>query len=428
MIKPSRLSLHLLVITLLILILMVPTQLVQDIVNERESRSDAALIEVSEKWGKAQTLSGPILSIPFLVKTKDEKGKVYTNRHYAHFLPDELKFSGSIEPSIRHRGIYEFVLYQGDLEIQGRFSQPSFEGLNVTLEYIQWNQAFITLGITDLKGITRLLDMTWNGKPYPVNPGMRSEDVIHSGVVVNLDLSQPASSLHTFSIKLGLRGAQQLFVLPAGKTTEFHLTSTWDTPSFQGAFLPKDYKLTSAGFTADWLVLHLNRNFPQQWLGSTNEMNEFAFGVTLMLPMDSYQETTRTLKYDLLFISLTFMVYFLLEIITGHTLHPIQYLAIGAAMVLFYALLLSLSEHIGFDWSYGIAMLAVSGLVTAYTGAIFPKRYTFIVAGSTMIQPLYDPVRNIKTDFLRPTHRNPASVYYAGTLHVSNPFGGLVFL
>ena len=382
---------RLLTIAILILILIIPTSLIQDLVDERELRSNDALAEVSEKWGTAQTLSGPILSIPFQVQEKTTEGKVYTRYSYAHFLPDKLKVSGTIDPTIRHRGIYEFVLYQSNLVIQGHFHHPSFEGLNETPEIIHWNRAFLSFGITDLKGITRAMDVNWNKTAYEAAPGMKSTDVIHSGVVVDLDLSQAsqasqaAAGSHTFSIKLELRGAQKLYLLPTGKTTEFHLTSPWDTPSFQGAFLPRNYTLTTEGFTADWLVLHLNRNFPQQWVGSTNTMKTFAFGVTMMLPMDSYQETTRTIKYALLFISLTFIAYFLMEIVLKHPLHPIQYLAIGTAMVLFYALLLSLSEHIGFDGAYGIAMLAVSGVIAGYTGAIFQTRRAFIGAGTAMI-------------------------------------------
>jgi inner membrane protein len=155
-----------------------------------------------------------------------------------------------------------------------------------------------------------------------------------------------------------------------GKETRVALTSNWASPSFQGEFLPAARSVTKAGFSAEWKVLHLNRNYPQAWIGPNKELPASVFGVSFLTPVDDYAKTMRTAKYALLFIVLTFSCFFAIEILGGKTVHPIQYLLVGLALVTFYTLLLSLTEHVLFKYAYLIATVSVVGLVSAYARSV----------------------------------------------------------
>src|SRR5262249_2732425 len=151
-----------------------------------------------------------------------------------------------------------------------------------------------------------------------------------------------------------------------GEVTQLTMDSPWNTPSFVGNFLPDTRAITSQAFHAEWKVLNLNRNFPQVWVDKKYKVAESSFGVRLFLPVDEYQKTERTVKYAILFIALTFMAFFLSEVMAHVVLHPIQYALIGLALIVFYVLLISLSEHLVFNTAYAISSIAVVALITTY--------------------------------------------------------------
>ena len=202
-----------------------------------------------------------------------------------------------------------------------------------------------------------------------------------------------------FSFDLDINGSRNLSFLPFGKETKVELKSNWSNPSFEGSFLPDEREISSNGFVAKWKVLQLNRNYPQQGCGAflgenpvqnisngysnrdnysddyasmgTDENNIASFGVKLMLPIDEYQKTMRSAKYNIMFIFLTFLAFFFMEILNKNKIHPIQYLLVGFAICLFYILLLSISEYLKFNIAYWIACLAILILITFYAKSIF---------------------------------------------------------
>jgi inner membrane protein len=178
---------------------------------------------------------------------------------------------------------------------------------------------------------------------------------------------------NTFEMNITLNGSESLFFIPAGKSTYVHLTSDWNTPSFDGSLITDDNTVNDEGFSAEWNVLDLTRSYPQKWTGSDfqQKIKESAFGVNLLIPVDIYQKATRSVKYALLFICLTFLVLFFIEIKSNKRIHPVQYLLTGAALVVFYSLLIALSEHTGFAIAYTISAIATVGLITAYVQMIF---------------------------------------------------------
>ena len=178
-----------------------------------------------------------------------------------------------------------------------------------------------------------------------------------------------------------LKGSSNINFIPVGKTTQVQMNGAWKSPGFIGSFTPQ-YSSDDKGFSAKWEILHYNRNIPETW--TDNELKSFgetSFGVNLVDTLDQYQQNMRSAKYSLMFIALTFVVFFFVEILTGKKIHPIQYLLVGIALILFYSLLLSVSEQINFGKAYLLASIATIGLIAAYAQSIFKNRmHTTILA------------------------------------------------
>lgn len=391
----SSLSFKLFVVGFLMAVLMIPIGIIAFLAEEREGRQDEAFREVSGKWGNEQTITGPILSIPYkdkVERTTAEGTVIDEMIRYAHFLPENLNIRGMIEPERRKRGIYEVVVYNADLEISGKFLAPDFSKWDIAKDDILYKQAFVTLGIPDMRGIKENLDLEWGNKKHSFNPGVKTSDVVAVGINADIDLSQNNSASQNFKITLSLNGSRDLYFAPLGRSTQVELSSAWPDPSFQGSFLPESHTISEAGFTAVWKVLELNRSFPQKFLGQlgavepmmepiyrdkmpatsqTGAINQSNFGVRLLVPADEYQETVRALKYAIMLLSLTFLVLFFYEAMRGARVHPLQYILIGLALALFYLLLLSISEYLGFKIAYLLSAMTIIGLITLYSKSIF---------------------------------------------------------
>lgn len=362
-------------IAFLAIILLIPAFMIQMVIQDREYRRNEAVQEISSKWGNEQTLAGPILTVPYKATIKDEAGNISNVTQYAHFLPDKLDVKGSLQPEVRYRGIYEAVLYTGKLQFGGQFSFPNFDDWTIDKQDILWNKAFLSVGIPDMRGINDKIELAWNSQKMLFEPGIESPDVVSSGVSVATPLvSDKKGDTFTFDFQLNLNGSERLKFLPLGKETSVSLSSPWRNPSFDGAFLPDTRNIDTKGFTAQWKVLHLNRNFPQQWLGNVQNIQESAFGVKLLTPIDEYQKTERSSKYAIMFIFLTFLGFFFVEILNKMRIHPAQYLLVGAALCVFYLLLISLSEHIKFNPAYWVSTAATVILITAYSSTIFRSK------------------------------------------------------
>ncbi len=357
----------------LTLLLLIPTSYVESLISERNARRSDAAQEVSQRWGGTQTLTGPILTIPYTEYSKNDKGIPVSSTHYAHFLPASLGIRSQLNPEVRYRGIYRVALYRGKFNLEGHFARPDWDALRIDPRLVQWNDAVITMGITDLKGIRDTVILRWNALTYPSRPGLLCDDVVGSGISFKPAVGKTESN-YAFDIALDLNGSTEIRFVPVGEVTEVDLASPWASPSFVGNFLPHVREVKPDGFHAVWKIFNLNRSFPQSWVGNRYNVSEASFGTSLFLPVDEYQKTSRSVKYALLFIALTFIAFFLSELVIKIAFHPIQYTLIGFALILFYLLLLSLSEHIGFNLAYLFAGAATISLVTLYTFWISAKR------------------------------------------------------
>ncbi len=377
----NSIGIRLLIVAGLSLLLLIPALMIENIVYERNSRKNEAQNEVSDKWGDIQRLSGPVLSIPFNHYVKNKDGNIIKSINYAHFLPDSLKIESHLESEKRYRGIYELVVYNGKFKISGKFSPPNFSDMKIDESEINWENAILTFGISDMKGIKKLVNINVNGKEFSANPGVETKDVFFSGINVKPTISS-AQQNYNFNIDLDLNGSKELLFTPVGKETMVVLTSDWSNPSFSGNFLPFHRKINDNGFVAKWKVLHLNRNYPQKWIGSRYKIRKSEFGVNLRITVDEYQKTIRTTKYAIMFIGLTFLTFFMIELLGGKSVHPIQYLLIGFGLLIFYTLLLSFTEHMSFDTSYVLAGSAIIALITLYTKSVIKEnKITLLIMG-----------------------------------------------
>lgn len=392
-------TLKLISIGILILILLIPSSMISSLIYERENIRDEAVNEVSSKWGDAQTIGGPVLTIPYYSRETDDKGKVYTTTRYAHFLPDDLNINGTLTPEKRYRGIYVVVLYNSVLQIKGSFSYPNLDPLNIPESDFIFKDAFISIGITDMKGIKENINFKLNDTTYAFNPGIATHEIFMSGASFPVNFQKADN--YNFSFTLNLNGSSNIKFLPFGKETKVTLNSSWQSPSFEGYNLPDDRTVNEKGFTATWKMTQLNRNYPQQGLGAYigsndpndsginySDQNYAAFGVRLLLPIDEYQKTTRSVKYCLMFIIITFLTFFFVEVLNRKRIHAIQYLLVGFGVCLFYVLLLSISEHLKFNNAYLIGCISILTLITFYAWYIFRNaKLTAIFSG--MLALLY---------------------------------------
>jgi inner membrane protein len=384
----NSITLKLIVITIIILVLMIPTAMMESLIYERQNTRDEAIREVSSKWGGIQQVKGLVISVPYKQYSENEKGERSYVVKYAHFLPDKINVSGKLTPEKRYRGIYVVVLYNSMLEVNGLFNHLLMNKLGVDVSDFMLSEAFVSVGISDMKGIKEKIDIKINDTTLAMRPGIPVHDLFGSGVSVPVDLKQTNFPLK-WSFTLNLNGSSEIYFAPLAKETDVKLNSTWSNPAFDGAFLPDSKTISENGFNAHWRVLELNRNYPQQGLGSfinpnNNEgfFDEGLFGVRLLLPVDEYQKTMRSAKYNIMFIIITFLSIFFIEIIGKRKIHPIQYLLVGFSITLFYVVLLSVSEHLNFNKAYLIGCVIMLSMIGLYAKSMLKQnRFALIITG-----------------------------------------------
>lgn len=382
----NSVTLKLITITILMLLLLIPASMINSIIDEREQLNSHATAEVSSKWAEKQQINGPILTIP-LIYEYEKDTKIITTTRYWYILPENLKVDGEIEPEKLRRGIYEVVVYKSNLSVSGNFLFDQYPDRS-NLKEIKYDQSFLTIGISDLRGIKNQIAVKWGDQSLSVKPGSKISDLIYSGVTIDLpNLENLINQSVNFDFQLDLQGSQNMSFVPIGSSTEVQLKSGWKSPSFDGNFLPDSRELNDDGFSARWSILQLNRNFPQSWVNTdqSNKMNAAAFGVNLILPLDDYQKSMRSSKYAVMTIALTFLIFFLVEILNKRKIHPFQYALVGLALCVFYILLVSITEHSNFNFAYGISAFGIVSMITLYSLSIFQARKLTILLVSTLL-------------------------------------------
>lgn len=363
-----QLTLKVATIGAVMLALLIPRVMILELIHEREATSESTKHDVMEKWSLDQTIRGPVLTIPYIERVTDADKKVIREEiHECHFLPETLNIDGEIFPQELHRSIYQSVVYESSLKITGHFGIPDFETLKIDPSTVLWEKAELSVAISDLRGINAKVGLLWNGKSYPFSPGMDNKLIGANGVSMALPNPGSPEFPSDFQLTLDIKGSDGLQFAPLGETTKVNIQSSWNDPGFQGSFLPENRMVTAEGFNAQWKILNYNRNFPQEWKDNDFSVTNADFGIKLVTTADHYQKCSRSAKYGIIVILLIFLSFFLNEMISGQKIHPFQYILVGFAVLVFYLLLLSISEHLGFNPAYLISALLATGMVLAYS-------------------------------------------------------------
>jgi len=375
----SSQTLRLFLVGFLALLLQIPIGMIAELVSERQERRREAVSEVSSKWGDTQLISGPALVVPYTWRWTEHAtgGQEVTRTEIRHaiFLPEQLSTRGSIDSETRARGIFSVPVYRSDLTIEGEFARPRFSELGIEPAEVHWERSYLAVGISDARAIQEETAVSWNGRQVSFLPGTGAflDGVVGIHAVVG---AAEGTERLQFSFPLSLNGSLGLYFTPFGQQTVVELQSDYGHPSFQGNWLPAERSVSASGFQSIWSIPSLGRNYPQAWSAEA-EMGEAvdgsAFGVEMVDPVDHYRMAERSVKYAFLFILLPFAMVWLIEILAGVRVHPIQFLMLGGALCLFYLLELSLSEHIGFPTAYALASVSIIALVAAYSAAVLHR-------------------------------------------------------
>lgn len=371
-------------IALLIIVLLIPLSMIGGLVSERQYQRAEVLQDIARSSSYRQQLTGPILVLPYTKvwqqwKTHEKTGERYMEEQRRqgrlYFLPERFVLNGHVATEERARGIYKALLYRSDNKISGAFKLPARLGLGDELGLYQFERPFLSVGISDIRGISNDLQLRLNGQNLSFAPGS-AEERFGAGVHAPLPAldSQGGQTLE-FAFDLKLQGTEQLSITPVGRDSRVELTSDWPHPSFVGEYLPSSREVSTQGFKAQWQTSFFATNLEEALAGcvrgdNCKGLSARHFGVSFVDPVDQYLKTERAIKYALLFIGLTFAVFFLFEVLKRMAVHPVQYALVGMSLALFYLLLLSLSEHLSFALAYGIAAIACVLLIGFYVSHV----------------------------------------------------------
>ncbi|HEY1060189.1 MAG TPA: cell envelope integrity protein CreD [Daejeonella sp.] len=369
----------------LTILLLIPSSLIQDLIAERQNRQEEVIREISDKWSGSQLVQGPVLVLPYKTTviaedpntSKSSTRETLTN---IYILPETLNISSKANPEMLHRGIFDAVVYNSKIQVNGKFSPLELTKSNIDPAMIQWDKAKVAIGLTDLKGLKNNPIIRLGNENYEAEPDLTSLKLFSNNLIILPNLSSNKDTALSFSFDLDLRGSEKLSFLHLGKNTTVKIEGEWNNPSFTGRYLPDERSVSGKGFSATWKMPYYNRPYPQQWIeentilnkadtlvkGNNNPDTQATFGVDFLLPVDQYQKTTRAAKYAILVILLSFLSLFFTELLNKRNVHFLQYVLIGAAMTIYYTLLLALSEQVGFNAAYIIASLATISLIGTF--------------------------------------------------------------
>ncbi|MGI9261654.1 MAG: cell envelope integrity protein CreD [Woeseiaceae bacterium] len=378
-------------IGILILVLLIPLAMTRDVIHDRSRVHDQAKNEIMRSWGGSQLISGPILAVPYVkvhvdpyMDRTEKPGEVY-------FLPEDLLFDTDLETEIRYRGIHEVPVYTANMTVSGHFTAPDLANLGIDDADIEWERAYIALPVSDARAIRNAPEIEIAGQNSRFESGGTRIHGFAPQIIAKLsdalDETVRADEIE-FSIDLDVGGTGSLQFLPIGELTQVDIRSPWSSPSFSGHHLPESREVRDDGFDASWRVSSLSRALPARWTSKSFQSDitqTSAFGVDLFQPVGLYQLSDRATKYGILFIGLTFVAYFLFEVLSRLRLHPLHYLLVGFGNVLFYLLLLSFSEHVGFGGAYVLSSIASTSLVTTYSSSILGSRQRAMLIAAMLV-------------------------------------------
>jgi inner membrane protein len=403
---PSRsMGLKLLLVCALALIMSIPALFVFMLLGDRTHRAEQVVHEVGGLMGGPQTFLGPVLAIPYT--TPPAKAGDAAGRGVFVVFPTEGNAAVSSHSELRQRSLFKVPVYQADIDFKATFDLTGVAAKAPEGASLDWTRAEFLVGASDARGAQADVLFTAAGKTLEVAPAATLSGA-NVGVAKDGRMASPDDDSMRFfgasaagvaapdgrfdaTARLKFSGAERMAVLAFAKTTTVTAKGDWPHPSFDGGFLPTKRSVTDQGFTANWSVPFIARGVPAQGdSAALSKLGQGALGVSFVEPANPYQSVARSLKYALMFVGLVFLAYFLFETTQARRVHPAQYVLIGLAQIVFYLLLLSIAERIGFDLAFLVAAGATVGLISAYAGWVFESRKQGFIAlaGFTLLYGL----------------------------------------
>ena len=355
-----------------IVLLSLPLMMVRELINERADYRSEVVDAIEQSTSGSQKLAGPLIAIPItetLTRMENQKEVNYQRSWVYYWLPESLAVTGKQTVESRRVGIYSGQVWHNALQIKASFDPLRLAALRKT--NIVLGQPRLVVSVGDARGIGAIHAPEVNGNVLSVEPGL---GISGDGAGIHMPMPALAEDNKPLEIafSLDLNGTGEFSLVPLGRNSELQLTSNWPHPGFLGSFLPTQREVSAAGYRAHW---------QSSWFA--NDMGSYfkddmeipwsrlpAFSADVMSLADQYQLTDRATKYAILLIGLTFMAFFVFESLTRRPLHPMQYLLVGLSLVLFYLVLLALSEHIGFTAAWLAASLSGAVMNGIYLQAV----------------------------------------------------------
>ncbi|WP_339011170.1 cell envelope integrity protein CreD [Fusobacterium animalis] len=373
----------------LTILLLIPLKLIGNLINDRGSLYNQTIINIGNEWGKSQKIIAPVITISYKdtgINSKDSVSNagntkavavVPVERKFA-ILPEELNATIEMKDEVRQRGIYNATVYNANVKLKGYFSAKDFPEDKKVL-------GCVSIGLTDTKALIKINKFKIGDMDLEAMSGTMAAPLITNGISGQLGPEHNNTMNKEkipFEIDIDFRGSRDISILPLGKKNHFEIKSNWKSPSFSGV-LPTERTIDENGFSAVWEVSNLIRNYPQIIDVNNDQFSDFyqdgvvyneydettyfdnnddgntIVKVALFDSVTSYTQIYRACNYGILFIGMSLVVVFIFEIVSKKAAHYVQYGVVGFSLVIFYLLLLSLSEHIGFEWSYLISSLAI---------------------------------------------------------------------
>ncbi|QRZ25301.1 cell envelope integrity protein CreD [Vibrio sp. sp1] len=355
----------------LFVLLQIPLSMVTGLISERSYRQDEVRNDIARSSSGEQRIIGPFIMVNYTETSyRDDKVQIKERRKF--LLPSTFDMSANLDSFEKYRGIYRARLYKAQVVLKGTFDADDL----AALQGLDIDNMSLVVGIEDSRGLIRLDDMTMASSYIEVAPGTGLNQLpqgFHSDLTLaDLNPAQPLA----FDLNFLLQGMGQLQVTPIGSQTTVELSSTWAHPSFIGDYLPVSSEVSEDGFNAQWASNNFSTNIAQLFQSclssnhACHELEQRQMGVDLIDPVDHYLKSHRAVNYSLLVITLVFASFFLQELFQARPIHPVQYGFIGLALALFYLLLISMSEHLGFNWAYVVSAVASTGLLSVYVSGM----------------------------------------------------------
>jgi len=389
-----------LLLFVLVLLLLIPLAMIRGVIRERSQTADSAEADIMEAWGSQMLEAGPFIIIPGIrtdeVRTKTdrdgEKIELVKQPFTLVVMPQKLNIKTDFKTTIRKRGIFSVPLFSSELSLSGMFDPAMAISSLSPNEKISPEQAELIISLSSQKGIRKIDRALWNDRDLFFQPGNQNINIIRKSIPSRdkyTSISSSGSGIHAvlpdftnvktnFDIMIAIQGGQLVRFMPLGQDTHVEISADWASPSFQGAFLPGSSNITDTNFNAFWDINYLSRDIPLFWkiagsASSAPESRDYAdsmFGVNFFRAIDTYSLNTRAVKYAILFLIVPFLTLFLLEVFVRTRIHPVPYLLSGIGNVIFYLLLLSLSEQMPFLLAYSLAALSVTAMMTLYSRSL----------------------------------------------------------